>query len=247
MKNEDIIASRRRSRGFGGLILIIVGVCLLLQKMDLDIPNWVFSWQMLLIGIGLLVGLKHRFMGSAWLIMISVGGIFLAGEIMDWPYNSARFIWPLVLIVIGIAVVFNRHRHDDEDRKDMFTSVFARDLGGDPSVGEDSINVSAMFSGVNKVIVSKDFKGGQVSTICGGVDLNFMKADINGRVELEITTIMGGCELLVPSNWTVKVDIITIMGGVEDKRPVTLMNNDKDKVLVLKGSCTFGGVEIKSY
>ncbi|NSL88188.1 hypothetical protein ECE50_015200 [Chitinophaga sp. Mgbs1] len=264
MRNEDIIESKKRSRATGGIILIVVGVVLLLKRLDLDLPDWLFSWQMILIAIGVLMGFKHDFKGGAWLIMISIGGIFLAGEVLNWPYNTARFIWPVVLIVVGIGVIthrqFDRHNIDKikESYKEKYKEMYAEQYAGSAeshyqserhsATGDDTINLTALFSGVDKTITSRNFQGGHVSAIFGGSDLNFMQADINGTVVLDVTTIFGGCEIIVPSNWTVKVDITPIMGGVEDKRPMSLLSSaNKDKVLLVKGSCIFGGVEIKSY
>ncbi|MCW3463588.1 cell wall-active antibiotics response protein [Chitinophaga nivalis] len=277
MRNEEINKAKGRSRGVGGLILIIIGACLLLKRLDLDIPYWVFSWQMIVIGIGLLVGIQHGFRGGAWLIMVLIGGIFLAGDILHWPYNTARFIWPVVLIVVGVVVLIKRnnvfddtkgngifgghgdygddyhddsHRDDAKKKADEYQYQYrSRWYDGKSMSNEDSINTTAIFSGLDRVVVSKDFKGGFVTSIFGGSDINFMQADINGTAVLDITAIFGGCEIVVPSHWTIKLDdLTTIMGGIEDKRPMELLKAaDKDKVLVLKGTCVCGGVEIKSY
>lgn len=245
MIKDDIIAKRRKGRNIGGIILIIVGTGLLLKRLDLDIPDWVFSWQMILITVGLVLGFKHNFRGGHWLAMIAVGGIFLAGEIMNWPYNTARFIWPVVLIAIGITALFKRQ---NEHPYITDTRYFAKDITDSDNSTEDKINTSSCFSSVERVVTSKNFQGGYVSNVFGGTNLNLMQADINGTVTLEVEAIFGGCEIVVPANWTVRVDISTVMGGVEEKRPAALLGNiDKDKVLLLKGNCIFGGVEIKSY
>ncbi len=48
MKNEDIEASKRKGPlSIGGAVFIIVGACLLLQRLDLNLPHWLFSWQMI--------------------------------------------------------------------------------------------------------------------------------------------------------------------------------------------------------
>jgi hypothetical protein len=41
--------------------------------------------------------------------------------------------------------------------------------------------------------------------------------------------------------------MVAIFGGVEDKRDVHSLKIDRTKVLVLEGTCIFGGLEIKSY
>ena len=57
----------------------------------------------------------------------------------------------------------------------------------------------------------------------------------------------GGAKIIVPSNWVVQNEIDGVFHGVEDKRNYNSSGLNSDKVLVLKGSAVFGGVEIRSY
>jgi hypothetical protein len=42
--------------------------------------------------------------------------------------------------------------------------------------------------------------------------------------------------------------MVTIFGGLNDKRPMPVQTGSADsKVIVLKGTCIFGGIDIKSY
>jgi hypothetical protein len=41
--------------------------------------------------------------------------------------------------------------------------------------------------------------------------------------------------------------MVTIFGGLNDKRPIQATVSDDAKVIVLKGTCLFGGIDIKSY
>ncbi|WP_142683437.1 LiaF transmembrane domain-containing protein [Chitinophaga polysaccharea] len=244
MRNEDIEASRRKGRFVGGAVLIIVGACLLLQRLDLNLPHWLFSWQMILIAVGIVIGAKHNFRLGGWIGMVLLGGIFLANEILHLPYATAKFIWPVALILVGIMLIFKRNYpgKDWAARKKSFgaSQEFA--------TGEDVLEATAIFGSVNKVIMSRDFKGGDVTAIFGGAVLNFMKADINGAAVIDISAVFGGCEIVVPANWKIQVDITTILGGVEDKRHTDLITNGPaEKLLILKGACVFGGVEIRSY
>ncbi|SHK80833.1 Predicted membrane protein [Chitinophaga jiangningensis] len=258
----EIKKSKRGGNAVGGIVLILIGVGLLLKRLDLDLPYWLFSWQMLLIVIGLLVGIKHEFRGGGWLAMLMVGGVFLAGEIMQWPYNTARFIWPVVLIGVGIVIMLKRnedwsnsckhkwHRNRDYGKwkHDETHGWIENENYNAENYSDDRINATAIFGSVNKLVLSKDFKGGYVSAIFGGGELNFTQADIKDTAVLDVTAIFGGCEIIVPSNWNVIIDVTTILGGVDDKRNPELMRaTTAEKTLVLKGSCIFGGVEIKSY
>jgi hypothetical protein len=68
-------------------------------------------------------------------------------------------------------------------------------------------------------------------------------------IVLDITQIFGGAKLIIPPHWKIQSEeIVSIFGSVEDKRPVLPESNyDSGKVLVLKGTNIFGGIDIKSY
>ncbi|GAA3924588.1 hypothetical protein GO495_03430 [Chitinophaga oryziterrae] len=253
MSKKDITRNSRSTIG-KGFIFLIVGAFFLLRSLDLDIPEWAGSWEVLMIGIGAIIWFSSNFKNNAGIILMLVGSAFLAKDIYAWPFDLSRFIWPACLIFIGIALIFKKKRDksdwsahstpfpDDTMRKDEKYHAFSYS-----SVSDDFLDVTAIFSGVNRVVVSKEFKGGTATAVFGGSDINLTQADFNGTIEIEANCVFGGVEIIVPANWNVKVKMDTVFGGVEDNRPVEMMSNDPDKVLVIKGTCVFGGVEIKSY
>lgn len=81
----------------------------------------------------------------------------------------------------------------------------------------------------------------------GGAEVNLLKADIQRAVKLEVTNIFGGTKLIVPSNWDVKNEVTAVFGGIEDKRNIATGVTDPGKVLVLHGTCVFGGIEVINY
>jgi predicted membrane protein len=253
---EDQNITQKRTKGtWGGLILILIGVFLFLQNLHLDIPHWIFSWKMLLVALGLLVGLKHKFRGGAWFVMILIGGIFLAEDIVSFDFNIARYGWPLALVVIGIYMLTkrpysrNRDRHpwkQDNNYSPSWSAGSYRETIQGPS-SDDYLNSTAIFGSDNRVILSKNFQGGDVTSVFGGSEINFTQADFNGKIVIEATAIFGGVELIVPANWEVKLEVNTIFGGVEEKRPPELMTPNPEKVLIIRGTCVFGGIDIKSY
>jgi predicted membrane protein len=81
----------------------------------------------------------------------------------------------------------------------------------------------------------------------GGSEINFMQADIQHPVELEVNNVFGGTKLIVPSNWDVKNEISAVFGGVDDKRSFNNSIPDSNKIIRLKGSCVFGGIEVTNY
>ena len=52
---------RRAGKIVGGLLVVIAGLLLLGREVNMPIPGWVFTWQMLLISIGVFTGFKHGF------------------------------------------------------------------------------------------------------------------------------------------------------------------------------------------
>jgi len=113
--------------------------------------------------------------------------------------------------------------------------------------GDDYIDTVSIFGGVNKIILSKQFRGGDIVNIFGGAELDFTQADINGRVIIDITQIFGGTKIIVPSNWQVVSDLAAVFASVDDKRIRSTAALNSDKVLVLKGVSIFAGVDIRSY
>lgn len=112
---------------------------------------------------------------------------------------------------------------------------------------DDFIDSTSIFSGTKKVILSKNFKGGDIVNIFGGSEIDLTQADMATPAVLEVTAIFGGATLIVPSNWAIKSEAVTIFGGIGDKRKIAPLTESPTKTLVLKGTMIFGGMEIKSY
>lgn len=111
---------------------------------------------------------------------------------------------------------------------------------------DDVFEIVTVFGSAKRLIVSKSFKGGEIVSIFGGSEVNFIQADFQNTVEIEVVAIFGGSKLIVPSNWNVRSEAVAVFGGVEDKRDAHVIR-DMNKTLVLKGSTIFGGIEITSY
>jgi predicted membrane protein len=213
---------------------------------------------MILIVVGIFVGFRHGFRGAGWLILMVIGGFFLIDDIIP-DFSMHRYIWPLIIISIGLAILLRPRRHPEWDRwKDEWKKKVdpgqreskeywddrAKQYGHTSS--EDFIDATTIFGGVHKSIVSKDFKGGDITIFMGGSEINLSQADINGTVVIDITQIMGGTKLIVPPNWEIRSNITSVFGNVEDKRQKERIMNP-EKVLVIDGTSLFGGIEIKNY
>lgn len=248
----------RSSRIWSGFFLLVAGLLLLGYKMGAPIPDWIFTWPVLLITIGLLAGIKSRFHNPGSFIMIMIGSIFLIDQSIP-GIDFHNYILPVILIGLGILFILRprRSRAKGWERKnwnyyhkDSFTTREPNQQNVSSSTITDQgeyLDVQAVFGGVKRNIQSKNFKGGEIVSFMGGAEINFMQADLQHPVVLEVNNVFGGTKLIIPSNWDVKNEISAVFGGVEDKRSYTNITPDPEKKIYLKGSCVFGGIEVTNY
>jgi predicted membrane protein len=115
------------------------------------------------------------------------------------------------------------------------------------SYTSDYLSSTSVFGGVKKNIISKNFQGGEIVTFLGGAEINLSQADIQGRVILDVTQVLGGTKIIVPPHWDVISEVAAVFGGVEDKRFLQPGVIDHNKVLVIRGTSFLGGIDIRSY
>lgn len=253
--DKDKYVSRRSGRVGAGLFLLLIGGLLLVDQMGVPLPDWLFSWHVLLIAVGIFIGLRHNFRGGPWAILILVGGFFLVQDTFP-NIPLRRFAWPAALIFIGLMIILSPRRHSRRWRRQWRdewgeraergygTQSFASSREGYSS--EDFVDSTAIFGGVHKKIVSKNFKGGDVTSIMGGTELDLTQADFTGVIRLDVTQVMGGTKIIVPAHWEVRTEVNALFAGFEDKRQQPAVTNP-DKVLILDGTSIFGGIELKNF
>lgn len=241
--HEFGIVHSRHSGIWTGLFILLIGIAALLKASLTQFPDWVFSWQMLLVALGMFIGVRHNFRGVAWFILMLIGGIFLLNDIYP-EFSLRRYMWPFALIAVGLFIITrqrNRWGKDIESKADQSAE------GGPGISKEDFVESTSIFGGAKKIIISKNFRGGDLVNIFGGTELDLSQADLTGTAVIELTTIFGGTKLLVPSNWSVKSEAVTIFGGIEDKRRMQAAVENTDKTLLIRGTVIFGGIDIKSF
>ncbi len=282
---------RRRTHGrvWLPLGLVAVGGVLLMRQLGMPMPEWLFSWQMILIAIGIFSGLSCGFRGPGWLIMILIGTFFLMEELIP-GLDIHRFIWPAVIILVGLIMLVRpkkphwmennweeKWRNKDfqrwqrrRERRGYPGSFTNTPMDPNPGAGtnagagsysgsgtnpgsgskgfssEDYVDATSILGGIHKNILSKNFKGGDITIFMGGAELNLSQADIQGTARLDITQIMGGTKIIVPPHWEIRSQLTSIFGNIEDKR-TNIGNIDPNKVLIIDGTSIFGGIEIRNY
>ena len=247
-----------------GVVIIAIGSLLLLDKLDFFFfPSWVFSWPLILIIIGFLIGAKQQFHGMGWLIMIFVGVYFFVKDILPFGWDLEHYTLPILIIGFGALILFrsiaSNDRHNCAPGRSGASNPYAHGDATAPderadaprmktrATGEDLIDMTAIFGAIKKRVFSKDFKGGDITAFFGGAEVDLTQADINGRANVDVTQFFGGTTFILPANWSVESDLVAIMGGINDKRTHAVDPGETNKVLVISGTAVFGGIEIKNY
>lgn len=219
-----------------GGFLLLIGVIYLLKRIGINLPDFIFSWQMFLVALGIFIGVRKNFEGAGWMVLVLIGSVFMINDYFVFD-KLKPFILPIILIGSGLFFIF---------RPKGSKNYIHFDEGGVNVNGQDYIDSTSIFGGSKKSVFSKNFRGGEMTNIFGGSQVDFSQADINGTAVLDVTALFGGATLIVPSNWNIISEAVAIMGEVKDKR---IMQNqpEQNKTLVIKGTVIFGGIDIKSF
>jgi predicted membrane protein len=231
-----------------GLLLTAVGGILLLQQMGWFFPGWLTSWPMLLVVTGLTIGTLTLFRNPAWFILVSLGVVFL----LDRLYPDAHIfhlVWPLAIIAFGIWIMFGKNLQCLPLSKGRNSAPDGNKAPPDEQSAADGefLDAVSIFSGVQKNVLTRNLTGGEIVTFMGGVEINLTQADMLAPVTLEVTQVMGGTKLIIPSHWGIVSEMVTVLGGIVDKRVRQPGNSNPDKILRIVGTSVLGGIEIHSY
>jgi len=274
--NIDSQNSPRKAKVVAGVVLLAVGASLLLKQLDFFfLPSWIFSFPMWIIAAGLYFGAQNNFRNSIWVVVVVLGVILLLGNIFP-RFDSQAVIWPGMLITVGVWMIVRRNQTPHWDKKSWkkkwqhskydftvqqpaaaekpladFGTAADADTTNTQSQpfysGDEHLDAVSIFGSVNKTIYSKNFQGGEIVNVFGGSEIDLTQSDINGRVYIEVTQVFGGVKMIVPSHWTVVSDVAAVFAGFDDKRVRTAVPQDANKILVIKGTSIFAGVDVRSY
>lgn len=217
-----------------GVFILIIGVLSLLDNLHLfDTRDVLHFWPMVFVAFGALKLLQTR-SGSGYLVG---GGMMLAGVLItlqDLGLLTIRWRewWPVVLILAGLVVIFKDRLGQEFNSHQDLTALD----------GHSRMDLVAVMSGNKLKIDAQDFRGGEITAVMGGVDLDLRRASLAGdEATIQLFAMWGGIEIKVPADWTVVVRGVPILGGIEDK---TVPPLDAKKRLFISGYVLMGGVEI---
>ena len=220
-----------------GVAVIVIGLLFLVDNLgwiDLDFRRHLLPLALIFFGT---LKLMQTRTSSGRLI----GGGLIAGGcviflrrfgILDISWQS---LWPVLLIVFGIAVVF---------KSGTGRSGFKQ---AGPKVDNEfdqmEVDITSFMGAFKRRIITADFRGGEITALMGGCDLDLRQSSINGEAVLNVFSLFGGVTIKVPVDWTVVLQGTPIMGGFEEK---TVPPATPGKVLYVRGYAIMGGLEVRN-
>ncbi|HEX4441898.1 MAG TPA: DUF5668 domain-containing protein [Thermoanaerobaculia bacterium] len=259
-----------------GLVITALGTLFVLDSFGVVDAGTLFDyWPLFLIlpGLAHLIW-PRKSADRLWGAILAGVGTLLLLRNLNIFWISFRHVWPAILVLLGVFLVWRsrgprpgqptdpgalggsggpgggdalgQRAHDGA----MAGLAATRDWRGPgpPPPGLDTISEFAMFGGGDRMIRSRAFRGGTVTAIMGGFDIDMRDADMAGdAATIEIFVAMGGIDLKVPESWAVVIDVTPFMGGASYRKrgqeppPAGLPR----KVLTITGFVFMGGIDIK--
>jgi len=255
---------RDSGRELVGVLIILIGFGFLLSTMGIFPFASIFArfWlPALFLGIGVWQmsrahGSEGRFVG---LFFLGFGVVIFLNSLdffSPFGFRLRQLIVPGILIFIGMRLLMRASHSRGEDRDNsapgyergghrrirMETSGLNSEPSGDSS---DFIDATAVLGGFNRKCSSQQFRGGDVTAVMGGGKLDLRDAKIQGdEAILDVFTMMGGMEILVPHDWVIEQRFTPVLGGYEDR---TRQDGQASaKRLTIKGLTIMGGVVVSN-
>lgn len=207
-----------------GVFFTLLGILLTLANFGFaDADRYLPYWPLFLIAIGLLK-LQDRDNRIPAVFFIAAGALLLLFT-TDWVRFSIFDLWPVALIVAGLAIVAHAFG---------FRA---------PALAAGSDSTLLCVLGVRKeAVTARNYRGGRIIAFMGGCELDLTRADMeNVPAELEIVAIWGGVEIKVPEGWEVTGNVLPIMGGADIRTKAP-----GGRKLIVNGVVIMAGVDIKS-
>jgi len=220
----------------GGFILAI-GLLALLDKLNIfESVQLLQFWPTIFIAVGVLKIVQSKSRSSIFI----GGGLIIFGVAMTLKHLGIvdinwRDWWPVILIAIGGSIILK-----GRDANGVTNSFLLGDVDSD---NNSTLDITVVMGGNKTINNSQDFKGGEVTAIMGGIELDLRGASIQSEAVLNMWATWGGILIKIPEDWTVVNRGVAIMGGIEDKSFSAATAN---KRLIITGTAIMGGLEIKN-
>ena len=200
---------------FIGLIFILIGALFLISIIAPEFSiDFSYLIPLVLMASSLYYIIKGKKFTLANTTVLYLGTWFLLEELNIIKDPLDDAFFPILLIIIGIFIVIDNLK-----------------------------NYYGIFSGLEERVTDSNFKGANIYSIFGGVDLDLRGLELKEDITINAYSTFGATSIFVNDNFKVKFNSFSLFGGNQNKAITT----DKKKVSTLTINCIsiFGGTEVK--
>jgi predicted membrane protein len=220
-----------------GVAIIVAGLVLTLDNLfpeNHEITHKIFRlWPLILVAIGVAKIRQDGGNGNigGWLFVIG-GSILLLNSVFQ--IHLSNVLPPLLVVAVGIVIVIKALKQ-------------SRGVPPELARSDDFLQGTAIFGGFKRRILTQAFKGGELTAIFGGCELDLREAALDsGQARIDVFVLFGGGELRVPEGWEIANRATAMFGALNDKTHHGPSSTEARPCLVVTGLILFGGLEVKS-
>ncbi|MBN2085671.1 MAG: hypothetical protein JW748_10660 [Anaerolineales bacterium] len=214
-----------------GAVLLVVGAGLLADQLypALEFGQWLGKlWPLAVILLGLIVLLTRSSTWMGGIIILVFGGFLQLVALGVMGEDVWGLLFPALLILAGVLVIFRLGR----------PSVSA-------GQSADALDHFVIFSGLEIRPRIGKFRGGSVTAVFGGSDIDLRDSILAPEgARLELTAAFGGIDLIIPPDWRLDIDGIPLFGGWSNNTVPS--SSTEGPVLTVRCLAMFGGIDIKN-
>ena len=217
-----------------GLILIILGVIFGLNALEItNIDVFFDGWWTLFIIVPCFTNLfkEEKKIGNIIGIITGIMLLLACNNLISLRLIF-KLIVPITLVFIGFSFIF-KDNAEKKIKKEMKKV----------QVSANNNEHYAIFGTLDLNFAKEKFKGCYLNAIFGGIKCDIRDAKLDSDIVINVCSIFGNIDLIMPEDVNVKITSIPIFGGISDERKNR--NNDSKNTIYINATCMFGGVDIK--
>jgi predicted membrane protein len=217
-----------------GVAIIVAGLVLTLDNLGLIEAHTILKlWPLVLVAMGIAKIRQERNSGGMGGWFLVLGGSFLLlftfarGHLAD-------ALAPMLVVAVGILIVIKALKQ-------------TRGVPPELARSEDFLQGTAIFGGFKRRVLTQAFKGGELTAIFGGYELDLRQASLEaGQARIDVFVLFGGGEIRVPDGWEIANRATAIAGALNDSTHHGPNPPEGRPRLIITGLILFGGTEVKS-
>lgn len=217
-----------------GLIVIAIGVAYAGDILEFwDVKFSFAGWWSLFVIVPAIVSMISGGINMFNVIIAGVGILLLIGAQGVLPNNAGyKLIFPYVIIIVGLFIALKKTRKPTQRGNNGLFS------------GSSGENFFAVFGGNTPQLDGVDFRGAKAFAIFGGVELHMQNSNIKRDCAIDVYSIFGGTDIILPKNVHVSITSIPVFGSVENTF-VSDVENMNAPTVYIRALSIFGGTDIR--